>query len=166
MDAYYAKTSGDLPQSVIVGSMDAPEYTLPAANWIAYMPEPLLYVGKDNVPKETVDAVKKRKNKAHIYILGPESTVTASMEKELNRYGKVKRISGKTPEENAIAFAKYKDNSTKFGWGITEPGHGLTFNRTDNVEAAIASAPFSHMGKHTPNFCWTRERCPNLCTST
>jgi putative cell wall-binding protein len=150
LDAYYAKTSGDLPQSVIVGSMDVPEYTLPATNWIAHMPEPLLYVGKDNVPKETIDALKKRKNKANIYILGPKSVVSASVEKELDQYGKVKRISGKTPEENAIAFAKYKDKSTKFGWGITEPGHGLTFNRTDNVESAIASAPFSHMGKHAP----------------
>lgn len=150
VDAYYAKASGDLPQSVIVGSMDAPEYTLPAANWIAHMPEPLLYVRKDDVPKETIDALKKRKDKANIYILGPESAVSASVEKKLKQYGKVKRISGRTPEENAIAFAKFKDKSTKFGWGVTNPGHGLTFNRTDHVESAIVSAPFSHMGKHAP----------------
>ncbi|MDA8353153.1 MAG: cell wall-binding repeat-containing protein [Firmicutes bacterium] len=158
VDAYYAKASGDLPQSVIVGSMDAPEYTLPAANWIAHMPEPLLYVGKDEVPKETVDALKKRKDKPNIYILGPESAVSASVEKELKQYGKVKRISGNTPEENAIAFAKYKDKSTKFGWGVTNPGHGLTFNRTDHVESAIASAPFSHMGKHAPMLLLDQEK--------
>lgn len=150
VDAYYAEASGDLPQSVIVGSMDAPEYTLPAANWIAHMPEPLLYVGKESVPKETIDALKKRKDQPHIYILGPEAAISASVEKELKQYGKVKRISGKTPEENAIAFAKFKDKSTKFGWGVTTPGHGLTFNRTDNIESAIVSAPFSHMGKHAP----------------
>lgn len=157
LDAYYAKASGDLPQSVIVGSMDAPKYTLPAANWIAHMPEPLLYVGKDNVPKETIDALKKRKNKANIYILGPESVISASVEKELGQYGNVKRISGKTPEENSIAFAKYKDKSTKFGWGITEPGHGLTFNRMGNIESAIASAPFAHMGKHAPMLLLEKE---------
>lgn len=157
LDAYYAKVSGNLPQSVIVGSMNTPEYTLPAANWIAHMPEPLLYVGKNNIPTETIDALQKRENKANIYILGPKSAVSASVEKELGQYGEVTRISGKTPEANAIAFAKYKDKSTKFGWGVTDPGHGLTFNRTDNVDAAIASAPFSHMGKHAPMLLLDKE---------
>ena len=31
------------------------------------------------------------------------------MEKELSKYGKVTRISGETPVENSIAFAKFKD---------------------------------------------------------
>lgn len=40
------------------------------------------------------------------------------MEKELSKYGKVTRISGETPVENSIAFAKFKDEKTKFGWGF------------------------------------------------
>lgn len=31
------------------------------------------------------------------------------MEKELSKYGKVTRISGETPTENSVAFAKFKD---------------------------------------------------------
>lgn len=33
------------------------------------------------------------------------------MEKELSKYGKVTRISGETPVENSIAFAKFKDEN-------------------------------------------------------
>jgi len=150
LDAYYAKTSGELPQGVVVGTVDSPEYTLPAANWISHMPEPLLYVTRDSVPKATVDALKKRKGKANIYLLGPETAVSGTVEKQLKTYGKVVRISGKTPEENAIAFAKYKDPKSNFGWGITKPGHGFVFSRLSNVDSTIAGAPFSHLGKHAP----------------
>lgn len=150
IDAYYANVSDELPNSVVVGSVDSPDYTLPAANWIAHMPEPLLYVKKDSIPSGTVEALKKRHGQAHIYILGPTSAVSAKVKDHLGNYGDVTRISGKTPEENAIAFAKFKDPQTDFGWGVDEPGHGLAFNNLDNLDAAIASAPFAHMGKHAP----------------
>ncbi|RAL22716.1 cell wall-binding repeat-containing protein [Thermoflavimicrobium daqui] len=151
IDAYYAKNSGGkFPNGVVIGSMDASEYTLPAANWISHMPEPLLYVNKDAIPQATMDALKQRNNKANIYLLGPEKSVSNKVEQQLQAYGKVTRISGETPEENAIAFAKFKDSTTGFGWGITKPGHGFTFNRVNRVDAAIASAPFAHLGKHAP----------------
>lgn len=150
LDAYYAKVADQLPTSVIVGAVESPDYTLPAANWIAHMPEPLLYVNRDGIPDATKEALAKRDGKANIYLLGPKEAVLANVEEQLGEYGKVTRISGPTPEENAIAFAKYKDKSSKFGWGITEPGHGLTFNLLSNPEAAIASAPFAHLGKHAP----------------
>ncbi|TCS94987.1 cell wall-binding repeat-containing protein [Hazenella coriacea] len=151
IDAYYAKASGGkFPDGVVIGSMDSSDYTLPVANWIAHMPEPLLYVSKDTIPEATIDALKQRQNKANIYLLGPEKVVSKKVEQKLQFYGKVTRISGESPEENAIAFAKYKDLETGFGWGVTQPGHGLTFNRTDRVDQAIVSAPFAHLGKHTP----------------
>ena len=50
-----------------------------------------------------------RKDKANIYVLGPEKIVSKEVEKELSKYGKVTRISGETPTENSIAFAKFKD---------------------------------------------------------
>lgn len=150
LDAYYSKASGAQPDGVIVGSMDAPEYTLPAANWIAHMPEPLLYVNKDNIPTATEEALKKRNNKANIYLLGPESVVSKQTEDKLKKYGKVVRISGETPEANAIAFAKFKDTKTQFGWGITKPGHGFTFLSANQMEIAIPSAAFAHLGKHAP----------------
>lgn len=154
VDAYYANIAKDTPASVIVGSMDSMEYTMPAANWIAHMPEPLLFVKKNEIPQETVDALKTRDGKANIYVLGPESVISAQVEQQLGKYGKVVRISGKDPYDNAVAFAKYKDPSTGFGWGITTPGHNLSFVNKDSAALAIAAAPFSHLGKHAP-LLWT-----------
>ncbi|WP_150273847.1 cell wall-binding repeat-containing protein [Paenibacillus tepidiphilus] len=150
IDAYYAEVSGALPDGVIVGSVDSPEYTLPAVNWIAHMPEPLLYVGKDDIPEATVQALKARGGDADIYIIGPEAAVSARVEQELGGYGRVTRIAGDDPYGNAIAFAKYKDDSNGFGWGITSPGHNLSFLTTEDPMLAVAAAPFSHLGKHAP----------------
>lgn len=150
IDTYYAKVSGSTPESVIIGSMDSPDYTLPAVNWIAHMPEPLLYVKKNEVPKETIEALQTRGGKANIYIIGPESAVSGKVLEELKAYGKVIRISGADPYENAVNFAKFKDPETKFGWGIDSPGHNFSFLPSDSDMLAIAGASFSHLGKHAP----------------
>ena len=36
------------------------------------------------------------------------------------------------------------------GWKITGPGHGFTLVNIDDWQAAVASAPFSHLGFHAP----------------
>lgn len=107
------------------------------------MPEPLLYVGKDKVSEATIEALKARKGKANIYVLGPEKIISKEVEKQLEKYGKVTRISGETPTENSIAFAKFKGEKTKFGWGFIKPGHGVSFVSTETPDLAIAGAPFS-----------------------
>ncbi|EOA3903951.1 cell wall-binding repeat-containing protein [Bacillus cytotoxicus] len=152
VDKEYAEIAGRYPDSVIIGSFEEEGrlYTTPAVNWIAHMPEPLLYVGKDKVPEATIEALKMRKDKANIYVLGPETIISKEVEKQLAKYGKVTRISGETPTANAIAFATFKDRKTKFGWGLTKPGHGISFLSTKTPDLAIAGAPFSHMGKHAP----------------
>ncbi|MGG6310625.1 cell wall-binding repeat-containing protein [Paenibacillus macerans] len=154
IDAYYAKVAGENPSSVIIGSMESQEYTMPAINWIAHMPEPLLYVRKDEIPQETKEALQTRGGKANIYILGPESVISAQVEKELKPFGNTVRISGEDPFANAVAFAEYKDPKTDFGWGITTPGHNFSFVSSQSPALAIAAAPFSHLGKHAP-LLWT-----------
>lgn len=161
IDAYYAKAAGELPQAVIIGSMDSPEYTLPAVNWIAHMPEPLLYVKKGEIPAATLEALKKREGKAAIYVLGPDSVISSKVEEELKTYGSVTRISGDNPYENAIAFAQYKDTNNDFGWGITTPGHNFSFLTTDSTMLAIAAAPFSHLGKHAPLIFTDKDGLPD-----
>ncbi|MNO82194.1 N-acetylmuramoyl-L-alanine amidase LytC precursor [compost metagenome] len=156
IDAYYAKIADETPASVIIGSMDRQEYTMPAINWIAHMPEPLLYVKKDEVPLETKEALQLREGKANIYILGPESVISSQVENELKQFGATQRISGEDPYTNAVAFAKYKDPKTGFGWGITTPGHNFSFVNSDSPNLAIAAAPFSHLGKHAP-LLWTNK---------
>ncbi|MGG0205811.1 cell wall-binding repeat-containing protein [Bacillus mycoides] len=152
VDKEYADITGNYPNSVIIGSSEEEGrlYTTPAVNWISHMPEPLLYTEKNKVPEATIEALKTRKDKANIYVLGPEKIVSKEVEKELSKYGKVTRISGETPTENSVAFAKFKDEKTKFGWGFTKAGHGLSFVSSKTPDLAIAEAPFSHMGKHAP----------------
>lgn len=161
IDAYYTKVSQSNPQSVIVGSMDSQEYTLPAINWISHMPEPLLYVKKDEIPQETIDALRTRNGMANIYIIGPESVVSAEVQRQLGQYGKVVRIAGQDPYDNAIAFAKYKDPATGFGWGITTSGHNFSLVNKSNPELALAAAPFSHLGKHSPLLWTDKEKMPD-----
>jgi putative cell wall-binding protein len=151
IDKLYADVSGDYPSGVIIASSEdeAKLYSIIAGNWIAHMPEPILYVSKNKVPQATIDALKIR-NKGNIYIVGPSSVISDSIESTLKEYGKVVRIAGETPVENAINFAKFKDKDTGFGWGINEPGHGFSFVSTKDVEYAIAGVSFSHLGKHAP----------------
>ncbi|GAB7388454.1 hypothetical protein BSNK01_22910 [Bacillaceae bacterium] len=165
IDAYYAKAAGTIPQSVIIGSMDSSDFTLPAANWIAHMPEPLLYVKKDEIPQETVEALKTRKGQANIYLLGPESVISPTVEQQLKQYGKVTRIAGNDPFENAVAFAKFKDPATQFGWGITTPGHNVSFVTTGTPALAIAQAPLSHLGKHAPLVLTEKDKIPSAVMS-
>lgn len=161
IDTFYTASAGDQPESVIIGSSEAPGYTIPAGNWIAHMPEPLLYVTKDQIPQATRDALAKRNAKANMYILGPERVISAQVERELQSYGRVIRIQGQDPISNAIAFAQYKDEETGFGWGILSPGHNLSFLTEKSYELAIAAAPFSHLGKHAPMLWTSKEQMPS-----
>lgn len=164
IDEYAAKVSGSVPTSVIVGSMDRPDYTLPAVSWIAHMPETMLYVREKNVPEETAQALHKRKGKANIYIIGPEKVVSRAVEDELRQYGKVTRISGDDPFENAIHFAQFHDPATGFGWGVQSPGYSLSFSTPDSPILSIAAAPLSHMGKRAPLLFTERDGVPRSIT--
>lgn len=150
IDDYYARVSKERPMSVIIASSDEPAYALPAVNWIAHMQEPVLYVNKQGIPQATADALAKRRKKAVMYILGSENIIPREVTDELAVFGRVERIAAATPVEQAIAFAKYKDKKTGFGWGITTPGHHFSFVKEGNERLAIAQAPFAHLGKHAP----------------
>lgn len=152
VDKKYAETAGDLPQSVIIVSLEdeAKLYSLIASNWIAHMPEPVLFVTKGEIPQATVEALQSRGNKANMYVLAPEEVISDDVVTSLKEYGNVIRIDGETPVETSIAFAKFKDEQSGFGWGMTEPGHGFALTTTAQPEFAIAGAPFAHLGKHAP----------------
>ncbi|WP_026690443.1 hypothetical protein [Alteribacter aurantiacus] len=151
IDDHYAELVGSLPDSVIIGSSeeDAKLMTMVAGDWISHMDEPLLYVDSGSIPEATVEALEKRDH-AVIYIVGSEEVVSSSVEEELESFGEVNRIDGENAVELSIAFASYHDDDTNFGWGITEPGHGLTFSSTSTPELAIPGSPLAHLGKHAP----------------
>ncbi|WP_280771463.1 cell wall-binding repeat-containing protein [Salipaludibacillus daqingensis] len=152
IDDYFSDMIGDVPESVIVASSEeeAKHYSLIASNWIAHMNESLLYVDNSGVPESTVEALEKREGNAKIYVLGSEEMIESDTIDSLSEYGEVERISGETPTEMSIEFAKYQDPDTTVGWGQDEPGHGLSFISTETPDMAITGSALGHLGKHAP----------------
>jgi hypothetical protein len=58
------------------------------------------------------------------------------------------RIGADGEVENAIAFARYADES--FGWDINDPGHGFVIASVDRPLDAAAAAPLSASGTWGP----------------
>jgi hypothetical protein len=150
-------------ENVMVGSLDGTDYRylLPATHWVAHMASGLLWVHKDSVPSATIDALKRRGGMARIYLFGGSEQIAPAVARELARYGVVMRVTNDdivafnadpkdTPVDTAIAFAKMWDPTGMVGWKITGPGHGFTLTRLDDWQAAVASAPLSHLGFHAP----------------
>ncbi len=152
VDSYYTKESGQKPEDVLIGSLDSPSYTLPAVNWIAHMAAPLLYTGKDQLPAETVEALKLRNGTARIYLLGPEAVISSAVEKELRAYGQVVRIGADSKNSAAFsaAFASFRDDAGGFGWDLNSAGRNVSVVPDGGYDLAVAAAPFSHLGKHAP----------------
>ncbi|RXJ02035.1 cell wall-binding repeat-containing protein [Anaerobacillus alkaliphilus] len=152
IDKLYSELTNNIPTSVIIGSMEekAKLFSIPAGSWITHMDEPILYVSEREVPEATIAALQKRNGQANIYVVGPEQIISNDVLQQLEQYGNVIRIDGETPELVSIAFAKYRDPKTNFGWEVVGPGHGLVMVSTETPELAITAAPFAHLGKHAP----------------
>jgi hypothetical protein len=149
VDAERARLTGeeDPAHLLVVGSGDA-ALAIPAAAWAARSGDPILFAAGDDVPEATLQTVG-RHPKTPIYVLGPESAVSAKAVRELEEEGgTVKRIGAEDPVENAIAFATYVDG--EFGWNINDPGHGLVIVNSDRPLDAAAAAPLSAGGKPGP----------------
>jgi hypothetical protein len=154
---------GNGMENVMVGSMDGTDYQylLPATHWVAHMASGLLWVSKNSVPQATVDALKRRNGMARIYLFGGPNQISSAVAKQLAQYGTVLRVTNDdivafnadpkdNPIDTAITFAKMWDPMGMVGWKITGPGHGFTLVNIDDWQAAVASAPLSHLGFHAP----------------
>jgi hypothetical protein len=146
---------------VVIGSMDAYQYLLPATHWVSHMATGLFWVTKDSVPQGTIDALKRRGGMARIYLFGGPDQISPAVAKQLAQYGTVIRVTNDdetaynapardTPEDTAIAFSKMWDAMGEFGWKITGPGHGFTLVNVNDWQGAVASSPLSHLGFHAP----------------
>jgi hypothetical protein len=151
-------------EDVVIGSMDGKDwqYVLPATHWVAHMPTGLLWVHRDSIPQQTIDALKRRNGMmARIYLFGGPDQISPAVAKQLYQYGEVVRVSNDdpvayntpaadSPEATAIAFSKMYDPAGMFGWKITGAGHGFTLVNVNDWQGAVASAPLSHLGFHAP----------------
>ena len=146
---------------VVIGSMDAYQYLLPATHWVSHMATGLFWVTKDSVPQGTIDALKRRGGMARIYLFGGPDQISPAVAKHLAQYGTVIRVTNDdevaynapardNPEDTAIAFSKMWDAMGEFGWKITGPGHGFTLVNVNDWQGAVASSPLSYLGFHAP----------------
>jgi hypothetical protein len=121
---------------------------MPAAAWAARSGDPVLYAGRDKLPKPTAEALRSH-SKLPVYVLGPSSAISSDVLRRIDKISRrVRRVSGEDPVENAIALARYSDGG--FGWNVNDPGHGFVVARSDEPLDAAAAAPLSASGTWGP----------------
>ena len=136
------------PDHVVVASSDDPAYAMPAAAWAARSGDPVLFAGRERVPKETIAALR-RHDGVPVFVLGPEEAIGDEAMKEIKHVApNAVRIGEAGPVENAIAFARY--SSGTFGWNINDPGHGFVLANADRPLDAAGAAPLSASGTWGP----------------
>jgi hypothetical protein len=139
------------PPHVIVAPENDPAFAVPAAAWAARSGDDVLYTRKDELPPATIKALKRFPTPS-VYVLGPPSAVSPAVLREIDKVDKgatrVRRVSGKTPAENAVALARYSDGS--FGWNVNDPGHGFVIARSNNPLETALAAPLSASGTWGP----------------
>lgn len=158
-----ASVKKDAKNILIVSGGNLSEGT-PAGFWSAHHGDPILYVNKNEIPRCVIDTIEE-KEEVNIYIIGSTNTVSKSVEDFLSKLpnvGHIDRITGDSPYEISVNFAKYKDNETEFGWGRNyKDGHAFTFSSLDNPMLIVPAVVFAHMGKHTPLILVRRNNIPS-----
>jgi hypothetical protein len=147
IDKFTSVARGKPAGDVVVASGEKPEFSMPAAAWAARSGDPVLFTKKDTLPPQTVAALKQHQ-KPHIFLLGPTTAVSTTVEKQLAKLGPVKRIASLDPVQNAIAFAKFKKGA--FGFGATVPGQNLTIANLSRPGDAAAAAGLAANGIFAP----------------
>ncbi|MBS1677291.1 MAG: hypothetical protein JST08_07890 [Actinobacteria bacterium] len=140
--------AGSKPKAIILASSSEPAFAAPAAAYAARSGDPVLFTDAKELPPETAAALSRDKG-VPVYALGPGSAISGKVLKEVEGLGsKVQRISGDNPVTAAIAFARF--DAGKFGWHVTDPGHGFVLVRSDAPLEAAAAAPLSASGTWGP----------------
>jgi hypothetical protein len=148
VDRLRQRLADDEPRHILLASAEDPAFAMPAAAWAARSGDPVLFVERNTVPEPTIDALK-RHDDAQVFLLGPESVASDKVVSEVEKVAPaVERISGDDPVANAIAFARF--DAGRFGWNITDPGHGLVIANAARPLDAAAASPLSASGKWGP----------------
>jgi len=149
IDRFFSAAKGKPSTSVVVASGERAEFAMPAAAWAAHSGDSVLLTRKDELPTETRKALAEHE-KPDIYVLGPAEVISEKVITDLKKLGKVVRIEGDTPVENAIEFTRYDAGRGDFGWGIEVPGYNFTLANTARPLDAAASAALATKGVFAP----------------
>jgi hypothetical protein len=147
IDRFFTAIRGKPSSHVIVASGEQAPYAMPAAAWAARSGDSVLFTKQNQIPKATLRALA-RHDKPDIYVLGPESAISKSVERKLEQSGTVRRVEGTTPVANAVALARYSRRG--FGWGVTVPGYNFSLASTDRPLDAAAAATLATNGVFAP----------------
>lgn len=149
IDRYYSAARGEPSADVVLVSGERPEFAMPAAAWAARSGNSILLTAKDALAPPTIKALREHE-KPDIFILGPESAISKKVEAQIKKakLGRVRRIQGPNPVENAIAFARY--DRSGFGWGVTVPGYNFTVANVKRPLDAAAAATLGTNGVFAP----------------
>jgi putative cell wall binding repeat protein len=147
IDRFFSAARGEPSRNVVVVSGESPEFAMPAAAWAARSGNAVLPIKSESIPAPIRKALREHE-RPDIYVLGPERVIGERAVVELRKLGRVRRIGGRTPVENAIAFARYERGN--FGWGVTVPGYNFTLASTSRPLDAASSAPLAARGMFAP----------------
>ena len=147
VDKFFSVARGKPASNVIVTSGEQPGFAMPAAAWAARSGTSVLFVRQGAVPPATRQALALH-DKPNIWVLGPPSAVGPVVMKQLRKLGKVTRIQGPSPVQNAIAFTRF--GSHGFGWDINTPGQNFTLASTSRPADAAAAAALANGGVYAP----------------
>jgi hypothetical protein len=133
------------PTHIVVAPANGPAFAMPAAAWAARSGDPVLFTAEDRLSTPTAKALGWHRG-TPVYVLGPSAAISSSVVREIAKKtgAAVRRVSGESPVENAIALARYSDGD--FGWNLNDPGHGFVVARADSPLDAAAAAPLSASG--------------------
>jgi hypothetical protein len=150
---------------VMVVSSEQREYALPAAAWSAYTGDSIAFTARDAVPEATrkllVQRKKLRAAPPTIYLVGPRSVISAGVEADLSQYGRVERIAGGDAVETAVAFARYRDPETGFGWGLEKGPASVSLVNLRDWDNAVGAFNFAATSAQAPLLLTTRsDRLP------
>jgi hypothetical protein len=147
IDRFFSAARGKPSRDVLVVSGEHSEWAMPAAAWGARSGNAVLPVKRNSVPGPIEKALREHE-RPNIYVLGTPKVVGPKAQSRLERLGRVQRIQGPTPVQNAIAFARYHRGG--FGWGVTVPGFNFTVANTSRPLDVAGAASLATRGVFAP----------------
>ena len=148
VDRFVSSRKGKPSENGIVTTGERAPSAMHAAAWAARSGDPVLFVKQDEIPPATQRALTSHE-RPNIFVVGPEEAVSEKVVRQLGRYGKVQRIAGKNPVENALAFARFK-GPNGFGWNANTAGRNLTVASTDRPLDLAGGAALGTNGVFAP----------------
>jgi hypothetical protein len=150
IDRFFSAARGEPSNDVVLYSGESAEWAMPAASWAARSGDAVLPVEAASIPPPVLQALEDRE-RPNVYLLGPERVISERVADQLEERGlarSVNRIEGRTPVENAIAFARYEKGD--FGWRVNIPGYNFAIASTTRPADAAGAAPLATRGVFAP----------------